>query len=119
MAKDKSIYVCNECGGTSTRWLGKCPSCGAWNSLVETVAEAPASSKNRLSSTPKGLAPASELAVLSEIEAADVARTPTGLGELDRVNCHGSPAPGQSRSSSLIEVFERVCSSTRFTITAQ
>ena len=85
MAKDKSIYVCNECGGTSTRWLGKCPSCGAWNSLVETVAEAPASSKNRLSSTPKGLAPASELAVLSEIEAADVARTPTGLGELDRV----------------------------------
>ena len=85
MAKDKSLYVCNECGGTSTRWLGKCPSCGAWNSLVETVAEAPASSKNRLSSTPKGLAPASELAVLSEIEAADVARTPTGLGELDRV----------------------------------
>ncbi len=85
MAKDKSLYVCNECGGTSTRWLGKCPNCGAWNSLVETVAEAPASSKNRLSSTPKGLAPASELAVLSEIEAADVARTPTGLGELDRV----------------------------------
>jgi DNA repair protein RadA/Sms len=85
MAKDKSLYVCNECGGTSTRWLGKCPSCGAWNSLVETVAEAPAASKNRLSAGPKGLAPASELAVLSEIEAADVARTPTGLGELDRV----------------------------------
>ena len=85
MAKDKSLYVCNECGGSSTRWLGKCPSCGAWNSLVETVAEAPSASKNRLSSSPKGLAPASELAVLSEIEAADVARTPTGLGELDRV----------------------------------
>jgi DNA repair protein RadA/Sms len=85
MAKDKSLYVCNECGGTSTRWLGKCPSCGAWNSLVETVAEPAAASKNRLSVGPKGLAPASELAVLSEIEAADVARTPTGLGELDRV----------------------------------
>ncbi len=85
MAKDKTLYVCNECGGTSTRWLGKCPSCGAWNSLVETVAEAPISSKNRLSSSPKGLAPASELTVLSEIEASDVERTPTGLGELDRV----------------------------------
>ena len=85
MAKDKSLYVCNECGGTSTRWLGKCPNCNAWNSLVETVAEAPASSKNRLSSTPKGLAPASELATLSEIEASDFERTPTGLGELDRV----------------------------------
>ncbi len=85
MAKDKSLYVCNECGGSSTRWLGKCPSCNAWNSLVETVAEPAAASKNRLSSSPKGLAPASELTVLSEIEAADVARTPTGLGELDRV----------------------------------
>ena len=85
MAKDKTLYACNECGGTSTRWLGKCPSCNAWNSLVETVAEAPTSSKNRLSSSPRGLAPASELTVLSEIEASDVERTPTGLGELDRV----------------------------------
>ena len=85
MAKDKSLYVCNECGGSSTRWLGKCPSCNAWNSLVETVAEPAAASKNRLSSSPKGLAPASELTVLSEIEASDVERTPTGLGELDRV----------------------------------
>ena len=82
MAKDKTLYACNECGGTSTRWLGKCPSCNAWNSLVETVAEAPTSSKNRLSATPKGLAPASELATLSEIGASDFERTPTGLGEL-------------------------------------
>ena len=76
MAKDKSLYVCNECGGSSTRWLGKCPSCNAWNSLVETVAEPAAASKNRLSSSPKGLAPASELTVLSEIEADIVLRGP-------------------------------------------
>lgn len=85
MAKDKTLYACNECAGTTPRWLGKCPHCNAWNSLVETVAEAPATSKNRLSTGNKGLAPTAELAVLSEIEAADVARTPTGLGELDRV----------------------------------
>ncbi len=85
MAKDKTLYACNECGGTTPRWLGKCPHCNAWNSLVETVAEAPAASKNRLSASAKGLAPTAELTVLSEIEAADVARTPTGLGELDRV----------------------------------
>ena len=85
MAKDKTLYACNECGGTNPRWLGKCPHCGAWNSLVEVVAETPTASKNRLSSGPKGLAPSAELAVLSEIEAADVARTPTGLSELDRV----------------------------------
>jgi DNA repair protein RadA/Sms len=85
MAKDKTLYACNECGGTTPRWLGKCPHCNAWNSLVETVAEAPVASKNRLSAPAKGLAPTAELTVLSEIEAADVARTPTGLGELDRV----------------------------------
>ena len=39
MAKEKTLFTCNACGGTSPRWLGKCPSCGAWNSLVETVAE--------------------------------------------------------------------------------
>ena len=43
MAKDKTLYTCNDCGATTPRWLGKCPSCGAWNSLVETVAETPAS----------------------------------------------------------------------------
>ena len=36
MAKDKSIYSCSDCGGTTPKWLGKCPHCGAWNSLVET-----------------------------------------------------------------------------------
>ena len=38
MAKDKTLYTCNDCGATTPRWLGKCPSCGAWNSLVESVA---------------------------------------------------------------------------------
>ena len=39
MAKDKTQYVCNECGGTSPKWLGKCPHCNAWNTLIESVAE--------------------------------------------------------------------------------
>ena len=39
MAKEKSIYSCTECGATSPKWLGKCPGCGAWNTLVESVAE--------------------------------------------------------------------------------
>ncbi len=85
MAKDKTLFSCNECGGTSPRWLGKCPHCGAWNTLIECAAEPVSGSRNRLSSAPKGLAPAAELAVLSDIEASDVARAPTGLSELDRV----------------------------------
>lgn len=81
MAKDKTLYTCTDCGGTNPRWLGRCPHCEAWNTLVETVAEGTAPAKNRFAA----LAPASEVSVLSAIEAADVARTPTGLAELDRV----------------------------------
>src|SRR5688572_4709101 len=79
MAKDRTVYTCSECGGTNPKWLGRCPHCGAWNTLVEAVAEAPA--KNRFQALAKTL----PVATLSEIEAADVERTPTGQEELDRV----------------------------------
>jgi DNA repair protein RadA/Sms len=81
MAKDKTLYVCQECGGTSPKWLGKCPHCQAWNSLIESVAESTAPTKNRFAA----LAKTAEVVALSDIEAADVERTPTGHEELDRV----------------------------------
>jgi DNA repair protein RadA/Sms len=85
MAKDKTIYTCTECGGTSPKWLGKCPSCAAWNTLIESVAESAAPTKNRYSSQFQSLAKTAEVAVLADIEASDVQRTPTGHEELDRV----------------------------------
>ncbi|WP_374586960.1 DNA repair protein RadA [Ideonella dechloratans] len=81
MSKPKTVYTCSECGGTSPRWMGQCPHCKAWNTLEETVAEAPATGKNRF----QALAQSQPVATLSEIEAGDVARTPTGIEELDRV----------------------------------
>jgi DNA repair protein RadA/Sms len=82
MAAAKSVYTCRECGGTNPKWLGKCPHCGAWNTLEEGLAEAPAGAKaNRF----HGLVKAQPVANLAEIEAADVARAPTGQEELDRV----------------------------------
>ncbi len=82
MAKDKTHYSCTECGGTSAKWLGKCPHCSAWNTLIETAPEAASgATKNRFAA----LAPSSEVMALSDIEASDVQRTPTGIGELDRV----------------------------------
>jgi DNA repair protein RadA/Sms len=89
MAKDKSIYVCSECGGTSAKWLGKCPACGAWNTLEETVAEAAGTKAHRFQS----LTRTAPVTTLSEIDAADVARTPTGQEELDRV-LGGGIVPG-------------------------
>jgi len=37
MAKSKSVYVCQNCGVESSKWVGKCPSCGEWNTFVEQV----------------------------------------------------------------------------------
>ncbi|WAC73942.1 DNA repair protein RadA [Roseateles sp. SL47] len=81
MASPKTQYVCSECGATSAKWLGRCPSCSAWNTLVETVADSPGAGKNRYQS----LARSQPVATLSEIEAKDFDRTPTSLEELDRV----------------------------------
>ena len=81
MAKEKTVYTCNECGGTSPKWLGKCPACGAWNTLIESIAENVGQNKNRFAS----LAKTTEIATLGDIEATDMARTPTGHEELDRV----------------------------------
>ena len=81
MAKEKTLYTCNECGGTSPKWLGKCPHCNAWNTLIESVAESAAPTKNRFAS----LAKTAAVTALADIEASDVERTPTGHDELDRV----------------------------------
>jgi len=89
MAKEKSIYTCSDCGGTSPKWLGRCPSCGAWNTLVESAAE-PASTKNRFQS----LAKSQPVATLAEIETTEIERQPTGIGELDRVLGGGIVAGG-------------------------
>ncbi len=85
MAKDKTIYTCTDCGGTSPKWLGKCPHCNAWNTLVEGVVESNAPTKNRYSNQHQGLAKLSEVTTLADIDATDMARTPTGHDELDRV----------------------------------
>ena len=78
MAKAKSVCVCTECGGESPKWQGQCPHCSAWNTLVESVAEgAPARYQ--------GVAPASRVARLSEVDAGEQPRRPTGVAELDRV----------------------------------
>jgi DNA repair protein RadA/Sms len=81
MAKEKTVYTCSECGGTSPKWLGKCTACHAWNTLIESVAENAAPTKNRFAS----LTAAAPVQALCDIEATDFDRTPTGQDELDRV----------------------------------
>ena len=79
-SRPKSQYVCSACGGASPKWLGKCPHCNEWNTLDETVAEPSGTARHRYQS----LAKTQAVATLSEIETADIERTPTGQPELDR-----------------------------------
>jgi len=79
MAKAKTQYTCTECGGSSPKWQGQCPACGAWNTLVETVVEKTAESRFQ------SLASSSEVKSLAEVEAVEDERIPTDIAELDRV----------------------------------
>jgi len=85
MAKPKTIYSCTECGGQSPKWQGQCPSCHAWNTLVETVAEPASTSTNRFSTLAGVAAERGVVQSLSKVRAEDVPRKPTGISEFDRV----------------------------------
>jgi DNA repair protein RadA/Sms len=81
MAKSKSIYTCTECGGQAVKWQGQCPHCTAWNTLVETIAEAASAGGSRFSA----ITGSGKLQRLSEIEARAESHVPTGIAEFDRV----------------------------------
>ncbi len=88
MAKAKTIYVCQACGGSTPRWQGQCPACQAWNTLEESLSES-TSSNARF----QGLAQAVPRQKLSAIKAEDMPRLPTGVDEFDRV-LGGGLVPG-------------------------
>jgi DNA repair protein RadA/Sms len=87
-AKVRTLYTCTECGGQAPKWQGQCPACHAWNTLVESIAESP--SAHRFQSLAKN-APVRRLA---DIDASDVPRFTTGVGEFDRVLGGGLVAGG-------------------------
>ena len=83
--KTKSVYICNECGYQSPKWMGKCPGCGAWSSMEETIKR---EEKKTVKSVSSGIGSSSvgrAPKLLSEIKTDDEARTSSGIGELDRV----------------------------------
>ncbi|WP_322043342.1 DNA repair protein RadA [Paraburkholderia sp. J67] len=88
MAKAKTLYICTECGGQAHKWQGQCPACQAWNTLVESVAE-PAGNHRF-----QALAKSAPVRRLSDIEASDVPRFTSGVGEFDRVLGGGLVAGG-------------------------
>ena len=90
MAKDrrKTIYVCTQCGETSPRWLGRCPSCGAWNTMEEDVVAEPPKGAGSRAAAPARVAGQTSLTPLKLKNVStteEKSRIITGIGELDRV----------------------------------
>ncbi|MBK6543946.1 MAG: DNA repair protein RadA [Saprospiraceae bacterium] len=85
MSKFKTIYVCSNCGVTSPKWVGKCPSCDEWNTYIEevTTKETKSSSKNAWKELAQGSSKSMSLS-LEDIHIEDMERITTGDPELDR-----------------------------------
>lgn len=83
MSKVKSVYSCNECGAQSTKWVGQCAACGAWNTLVETAVAAKAAPERGWRFGSPNEAPAVQS--LDSVPSEKISRIPSGLAEFDRV----------------------------------
>ncbi len=114
MVSQKSVFVCQQCGYETSKWLGKCPECGEWNTLVETFVTksvGKGSIKNRKAGEP------AKLVRLTDITSKSTTRTPTSISELDRV-LGGGLVPGQvvlvagdpgiGKSTLLLQVAQKV-----------
>jgi DNA repair protein RadA/Sms len=86
----KTLFVCQECGSQSAKWLGRCPECGAWNALVEERAAEPAApaGPHRYAS-----APGQGARLYADVQVSDAERIPSGIDEFDRV-LGGGIVPG-------------------------
>ena len=114
MAKTKTIFFCTVCGAETPKWQGKCPACGAWNTLQEHI-ERPAAPGRVVSASRPGNPKAK---TISQVTCDGEIRFSTGMGELDRVLGGGAVegslvlvggAPGIGKSTLLLQICQSLC----------
>ena len=113
--KSRTLFYCTECGNETAKWAGKCPACGAWNTIVEQPELPKGVGKGgsaRVGLTRRRACPVTELTTDEEI------RFPTGMGELDRVLGGGAVkgslvlvggAPGIGKSTLMLQICSKLC----------
>ena len=114
MAKAKTIFFCTQCGNETPKWMGRCPGCGAYNTMQEHV-EKPAPAGR---TAPVSLGSSRRPKSIGEVSSADELRFQTGMGELDRVLGGGAVegslvlvggAPGIGKSTLLLQICRELC----------
>ncbi len=114
MAKIKSIFICQECGYESAKWLGKCPSCNSWNTFVEEVRDNKVQAKNDIV---KIITPENKPKSIGNIKSGEKERYDTGINELNRVLGGGlvkgsltliSGDPGIGKSTLLLQTANNI-----------
>ena len=113
--KTKTVFFCTECGNESPKWAGQCPSCKAWNTLVEQ----PAENKKKISSASVALRESlNRPKPITVVETTDELRFNTGMSELDRVLGGGAVkgslvlvggAPGIGKSTLMLQICDNLC----------
>ena len=107
--KAKSVFYCTECGNETAKWAGRCPSCGAWNTIVEQAAPKTAGAAKG----GRGMAPRAKAHPIDDLDATQELRFATGMGELDRVLGGGAVkgslvlvggAPGIGKSTLMLQI---------------
>jgi len=110
----RTTYACTECGASTPRWVGRCPGCGAWNTLVEEVVER--------AGPPRPAGPVTPAIPITDVAPQVDAYHPTGVGELDRVLGGGlvdgsvvllAGEPGIGKSTLLLGVLARLAAGGR------
>ena len=118
MPKTKTNYVCTQCGAVQPKWMGKCPDCGSWNTLIEQVEE-PVSRFSSAAGGGRSPASVAQASSLEEIDSSEEQRYLTGMGELNRVLGGGivpgsvvllSGDPGIGKSTLLLQICQTISS---------
>ena len=114
MAKAKTIFVCSSCGYESAKWLGKCPACNGWNTFYEEKVFSSSNNSSNVNGVNRTKAMPRKL---KEVEGIEIARTSSGIGELDRVLGGGlvkgslvlvGGEPGIGKSTLILQLCDKV-----------
>ena len=116
--KQKTLFYCTECGNETPKWAGKCPACGAWNTIVEQPEPAVSAKSGGRSGGSRGRLTAPKAQPVTELDSDEEIRFPTGMGELDRVLGGGAVkgslvlvggAPGIGKSTLMLQICSKLC----------